>query len=59
MIAGNHPRTKTAPIYIFGEIESGNPHGAMVVSVVLLACSLAILIFLNVLQRRGGGLHGH
>ena len=42
-------------MYIFGEIESGNRHGAMVVSVVLLACSLAILIALNRLQRRRGG----
>ena len=41
MVAGNRPlATKTGPMYIFGEIESGNRHGAMVVSVVLLACSL-------------------
>jgi sulfate transport system permease protein len=38
-------------MYIFGEIESGNRHGAMVVSVVLLASSLGILIALNRLQR--------
>ena len=29
------------PLYIFGEIESGNRHGALVVSTVLLAGSLA------------------
>jgi sulfate transport system permease protein len=53
MVAGNRPlETKTGPMYIFGEIESGNRHGAMVVSVVLLACSLGILIALNRLQRR-------
>ena len=41
MVAGNQPLlTKTAPIYIFGEIESGNRHGALVVSAVLLASSL-------------------
>ena len=41
MVAGNRPlETKTGPMYIFGEIESGNRHGAMVVSAVLLACSL-------------------
>src|SRR5512135_187241 len=52
MVAGNRPlETKTGPMYIFGEIESGNRHGAMVVSVVLLACSLGILIVLNRLQR--------
>jgi sulfate transport system permease protein len=52
MVAGNRPlETRTGPMYIFGEIESGNRHGAMVVSVVLLACSLGILIALNRLQR--------
>ncbi len=55
MVAGNRPlETKTAPMYIFGEIESGNRHGAMVVSVVLLACSLGVLIVLNRIQKRGG-----
>jgi sulfate transport system permease protein len=55
MVAGNRPlETKTGPMYIFGEIESGNRHGAMVVSVVLLVCSLGILVALNRLQRRGG-----
>lgn len=58
MVAGNRPlETKTAPMYIFGEIESGNRHGAMVVSVVLLAASLGVLILLNVLQRRGRREH--
>ena len=53
MVAGNRPlETKTGPMYIFGEIESGNRHGAMVVSAVLLACSLGVLIGLNLLQRR-------
>jgi sulfate transport system permease protein len=52
LVAGNRPlATKTAPMYIFGEIESGNRHGAMVVSAVLLACSLGILMLLNYLQR--------
>jgi sulfate transport system permease protein len=55
MVAGNRPlETKTGPMYIFGEIESGNRHGAMVVSIVLLSCSLAVLVVLNRLQRRGG-----
>jgi sulfate transport system permease protein len=59
MVAGNRPlETKTGPMYIFGEIESGNRHGAMVVSVVLLACSLGVLVVLNRLQRRGGD-HEH
>jgi sulfate transport system permease protein len=60
MVAGNRPlETRTGPIYIFAEIESGNRHGAMVVSAVLLISSLGILIVLNRLQRRGEGVHGH
>lgn len=60
MVAGNRPlETRTGPMYIFGEIESGNRHAAMVVSVVLLAASLGILIALNLLQRRGGHADGH
>jgi sulfate transport system permease protein len=60
MVAGNRPlETKTGPMYIFGEIESGNRHGAMAVSVVLLAGSLGILIALNLLQRRRGNTDGH
>lgn len=59
IVAGNQLSTKTAPLYIFGEIESGNEYGAMVVSTVLLASSLAILILLNRLQHRGGATHGH
>src|SRR5205823_10351780 len=59
MVAGNRPlQTKTGPMYIFGEIESGNRPGAMVVSAVLLACSLGVLLVLNRLQRRGGGRSG-
>jgi sulfate/thiosulfate transport system permease protein len=53
LVAGNRPlATQTAPMYIYGEVESGNRHGALVVSAVLLACSLGILILLNVMQRR-------
>jgi sulfate/thiosulfate transport system permease protein len=58
MVAGNRPlETKTGPMYVFGEIESGNRHGAMVVSAVLLASSLGILIALNLIQRGRGGGH--
>jgi sulfate transport system permease protein len=60
MVAGNRPlETKTGPMYIFGEIESGNREGAMTVSTVLLVASLGILILLNILQRRKGEGHGH
>lgn len=54
MVAGNQPLlTRTAPIHVFGEIESGNRHGALAVSAVLLAASLLILVGLHALQRRG------
>ncbi len=52
MVAGNRPlETKTGPMYVFGEIESGNRLGAMAVSAVLLLSSLGILIVLNLAQR--------
>jgi sulfate transport system permease protein len=60
MVAGNRPlQTKTAPMYIFGEIESGNRHGAMVVSVALLASSLGVMVLLNLLQRPKEQSNGH
>lgn len=60
MVAGNRPmETKTAPMHIFGEVESGHPYEAMVVSAVLLGCSLGVLIVLNWLQRREGQGHGY
>lgn len=61
MVAGNRPlQTKTGPMYVFGEIESANFHGALVVSVLLLACSLGTLLVLNQFQgqSRQGGSHG-
>jgi sulfate transport system permease protein len=60
LVAGNQPlKTMTAPLYIFGEIESGNRAGALAVSTVLLAGSLAILMALNWLQRRQEEGNGH
>jgi len=60
MVAGNQPMSaKTAPLYVFGEIESGNQHGALVVSTVLLASSLLILVGLSAAQRTWGARHGH
>ncbi len=54
VVAGNIPmKTQVAPVFIFGEIESYNPRGALAVSLVLLLASLAILILLNMLQRWG------
>jgi sulfate transport system permease protein len=60
LVAGNRPMaTKTAPLYIFGEIESGHRLEAMVISSVLLAGSLGVLLALNRLQRPGENEHGH
>ena len=60
MVAGNRPMsTKTAPLYIFGEIESGHRYEAMAISIVLLAASLGVLFALNWVERRGGVQHGH
>jgi sulfate/thiosulfate transport system permease protein len=60
MVAGNRPMsTKTAPLYIFGEIESGHRYEAMAISIVLLAVSLSVLFALNWIERRGGIQHGH
>jgi len=51
MVAGNIPfRTQVASVYIYGEIESYNPQGALGLSVVLLFFSFAILLLLNFIQ---------
>lgn len=54
IVAGNIPmRTQVASVFIYGEIESDNPQGALGVSVALLAGSLLVLILLSLLQRVG------
>jgi sulfate transport system permease protein len=51
IVAGNIPfKTQVASVYIYGELESYNPQGALGLSVVLLFISFAILILLNLLQ---------
>jgi sulfate transport system permease protein len=53
VVAGNIPRrTLTAPVYVFGEIEAHNERGASAMSVVLLALSFGLLLFLDWRQRR-------
>ncbi|UHA72089.1 sulfate ABC transporter permease subunit CysT [Paenibacillus sp. 481] len=53
LIAGNIPgKTQIASVYIFGEIESDQPHSAAAVSVMLLSLSLAVLWYANSLQAR-------
>ncbi|MBN1295408.1 sulfate ABC transporter permease subunit CysT [bacterium] len=54
IVAGNIPmKTQIAPVYIYGEIESYNPSGALAVSLVLLAGSMIVLLLLNVARRVG------
>jgi len=53
VVAGNIPRrTLTAPIYVYGEIESQGERSASAVSIVLLVLSLGLLLGLDLLQRR-------
>jgi sulfate transport system permease protein len=54
LVAGNIPgRTRTASVFIYGEIESDNPTGAAAVSVLLLTLSFLILWLINLVQMRG------
>ena len=54
LLSGNIPgKTEVASVFIFGQIESGNTTGAAAVSVVLLAISLAVLLALGAVARRG------
>jgi sulfate transport system permease protein len=51
IVSGNIPfKTQMASVYIYGEIESYNPQGALGLSVVLLFFSFLILILLNRFQ---------
>jgi sulfate/thiosulfate transport system permease protein len=53
VVAGNIPgRTLTAPVYIYGEIESQNALGASAVSIVLLATSFGLLLLVDWFGRR-------
>jgi sulfate transport system permease protein len=59
VVAGNIPfKTLTAPVYVFGEIESGSPHSAAAVSVVLLALALALHASARFIEERMGTRHG-
>lgn len=54
IVAGNIPmRTQVASVFIYGEVESDNPQGALGVSIALLALSLLVLVVLYLLQRVG------
>lgn len=55
VIAGNVPgRTLTAPVFVFGEIESGEPGAAAATSIGLLALALALHAVAWGVERRTG-----
>lgn len=59
VVAGNLPRrTLTAPIYVYGEVESHNERGASAVSIVLLALSFGLLFGIDWMQRKAGRARG-
>lgn len=56
IVAGNIPRsTLTAPVYLFGQIESQNQRGASAMSLLLLALSFTLMMLVDWLQQRSGG----
>lgn len=48
-------KTLTAPVYVLGEIEGGNPAGAAAVSVVLLGFAVVLHPLARLLAMRAGG----
>ena len=53
VVAGNIPgRTLTAPVYVFGQLESYNQRGASAMSVLLLALSFTLMMIVDWLQKR-------
>jgi sulfate transport system permease protein len=58
VVAGNIPRsTLTAPVYVFGQIESQNQMGASAVSIMLLALSFTLMLLVDWMQKKRGGEH--
>ena len=54
MLSGNVPfHTEVASVHIFAQIQSDNRAGAAALSIVLLGLSLAMLLMMSWLQRRG------
>jgi sulfate transport system permease protein len=58
-VSGNIPhRTLTAPVYVLGEVEGGNPGGAAVISCLLLAIALVLHpLSKGLVARAAGGRH--
>jgi sulfate transport system permease protein len=52
IISGNLPfRTEVASVFVFNRIQSGDPHGAAAVAVVLLGISFAVLLGVGGIRR--------
>ena len=55
VVAGNIPgRTPTAPVYVYGQIESQNQRGASSMSILLLGLSFALILVVEWMQSRKG-----
>ena len=58
VVAGNIPGvTLTAPVYVFGQIESQNQRGASAMSILLLALSFTLIVTVEWLQGRNKRSH--
>jgi sulfate transport system permease protein len=52
VLSGNIPfKTQVSAVYIYGEIESNSIESALGTAAVLLICSLAVILVLNLIQR--------
>jgi sulfate transport system permease protein len=59
VVAGNIPwKTLTAPVFVYGEIESGAPLSAAAISLVMLAAALALHATARVIEQRAGVARG-
>lgn len=55
VVAGNIPgRTLTAPVYVYGQIESQNQRGASSMSILLLGLSFGLILMVEWMQSRKG-----
>ena len=59
VVAGNIPGvTLTAPVYLYGQIESQNQRGASAMSILLLALSFSLIVTVEWMQTRKVRSHG-
>jgi sulfate/thiosulfate transport system permease protein len=59
VVAGNIPfRTLTAPVYVFGAIESGSPDAAVAMSLSLFAIAAFVMTLARYVERHVGGRNG-